>query len=65
MPEAVTLMCGALKQQGLRVRVIKNQRKLPEPVKPAINNHTRAWREAEAARMIDLADARKRYKSPG
>jgi hypothetical protein len=34
-------------------------------IKPAVNNETRAWRLDRAARMSDLADANKRYKSPG
>jgi hypothetical protein len=59
-------MYGALKQQGLRVRVIKNQRKLPDPIKPATAyNVTKSHRELQAAILSDIADARKRYKSPG
>lgn len=34
-------------------------------VKPPVNNETRAWRLNRAAAMSDLADAAKRYKSPG
>ena len=34
-------------------------------VKPPVNNTTREFRLAQAARMCELADANKRYKSPG
>lgn len=48
----------------LRVTVAGGVRTVPV-IKPAVNNQTRAWRLDRAARMSDLADAAKRYKSPG
>jgi hypothetical protein len=48
----------------LRVRVVPAQQLVLE-VRPAVNNPTRAWRLDQAGRMSDLADAVKRYKSPG
>jgi len=53
------------RQPRLRVKVIEaTVRVLPGP-KPPINNPTRKWRLAQAERMSELADAKKRYKSPG
>jgi hypothetical protein len=55
---------GDLRQKKLRVRVIPHARKLLT-VKPPINSEIRAWRLKLAGQMSDLADAKKKYKSPG
>ena len=54
----------ALEHKGLRVRVIPGTEKVTT-IKPPVNCETRRWREAASARMSDLADAAKHYKSPG
>ena len=59
------MMRAALREHGLRVRIIENQRVLPPPIKPATLSPTRKHRDAVAGQMIELADAKKRYKSPG
>jgi hypothetical protein len=56
---------AALRQSGLIARVKYIERPDPLPVKPAVNNATRKWRDDQAGKVIELADARKRYKSPG
>jgi hypothetical protein len=53
-----------LKDSGLRVRCRLVWKKTM-PIKPAVNNKTRAWRQQVAGHMSDLADAKKYYKSPG
>ena len=58
------IKAAALRQQGLRVRVIPYKRKLLK-VKPAVASETRTFREQKSGEMSDLADAKKRYKSPG
>ena len=55
---------AALRQSKLRVRVIPHVRKLLT-VKPPINSEIRDWRVKLAGQMSDLADAKKKYKSPG
>lgn len=62
--EAACRQASALRQSGLRVRVLPHTQKLLS-VKPAINNATRTWREEQAEAQIVKADANKRYKSPG
>jgi hypothetical protein len=54
----------ALQHKGLRVRVVPSK-KYVVPVAPPIINATREFRQQQAGRMIELADANKRYKSPG
>ena len=63
MDDAV-LKASALRQQGYRVQVKPFYRKLLE-VKPEVISETRTHREAISGQMSDLADAKKRYKSPG
>jgi hypothetical protein len=48
----------------LRVMITPNTTKLLV-VKPPINSEFRAWRQQIAGQMSDLADAKKKYKSPG
>jgi len=48
----------------LRVRIIPHQQR-PLSIKPAVYNSARTWREEQLARQVELADAKKRYKSPG
>lgn len=55
---------AAIRNSGLRVRVVPHVRKLLT-VKPPINSETRHWRFNLAGQMSDLADAKKYYKSPG
>jgi hypothetical protein len=52
-------------KQRLRVRVMPGTRRSSVPVKPAVVNATTVYRQQQAAAMSDLADASKRYKSPG
>jgi hypothetical protein len=52
-------------QLGLKVRIRDRTMPLPVDPKPAVNNETRAWREEQLQKQIELADANKRYKSPG
>jgi len=55
---------AVLRKVKLRVRVLPHVRKLLT-VKPEVNSEIRAWRQQLAEQMSDLADAKKRYKSPG
>ena len=52
------------RDQRLRVRVKPGKMRMLE-IKPAVVNSTTHFRQSVAARMSDLADARKYYKSPG
>jgi hypothetical protein len=52
------------KKPTLRVRVVPGQTVMVQP-DPPIVNQTRQFRQEQAGRMIELADAKKRYKSPG
>ena len=63
MDDAV-LKASALRQQVYRVQVKPFYRKLLE-VKPEVISETRTHREQISGQMSDLADAKKRYKSPG
>jgi hypothetical protein len=54
-----------IRDNGLRVRVTVVRRPDPIPVKPAISSQSKDWRDNQASNVIELADARKRYKSPG
>jgi hypothetical protein len=54
----------SLQHKGLRVRVQPGTEKVLM-VKPPINSEIRKWREEVSGQMSDLADAKKRYKSPG
>jgi hypothetical protein len=53
------------KDRRLRVLVVKAGVKRVLQIKPPVHNETQRWRYQHAARMSDLADANKRYKSPG
>jgi hypothetical protein len=55
---------AAIRNSGLRVRVVPHIKRLLT-VKPEVNSETRTWRLRLAGQMSDLADAKKRYKSPG
>jgi hypothetical protein len=55
---------AAIRNSGLRVRVLPHERKLLT-IKPEVSSETRTWRLRLAGQMSDLADAKKRYKSPG
>jgi hypothetical protein len=57
----------ALRHRDGRLRVMVAGRRVRRglAVAPAVNNATRAWRLDQAARISDLADANKRFKSPG
>lgn len=57
----------ALRHRHPRLRVMVAGRRVMRglAVTPPVNNATRAWRLDQAGRMSDLADAAKRYKSPG
>jgi hypothetical protein len=57
----------ALRRKDKRLRVMVVGRRVMRglAIKPPVNNATRAWRLDRAGRMSDLADAAKRYKSPG
>lgn len=54
----------ALQHQKLRVRVVPGKKYVPTVLAPIVNA-TREFRQEQAGRMIELADANKRYKSPG
>jgi hypothetical protein len=54
-----------LRAGGLRARVLGASKPAALDVKPAVNNATRTWRLERAGAISDLADAAKRYKSPG
>lgn len=62
--DIATEKAEALQHKGLRVRVVPGTERVLT-VKPPINCETRRWREEEMGKMLDRADAKKRYKSPG
>jgi hypothetical protein len=62
--DSAAQIAEALQHKGLRVRVVPSTEKVLT-VKPAINCEIRRWREEVSGKMSDLADASKRYKSPG
>jgi hypothetical protein len=62
--EAVQHAEALHRKDRVRVRVRPGVKRVLQ-VKAPINNQTRAWRFEQAGRMSDLADANKRYKSPG
>jgi predicted alpha/beta-fold hydrolase len=56
----------ALQHRNPKLRVrIKPAMEPVLSIKPAVNNQTRTFREQVTAKMSDLADAKKYYKSPG
>lgn len=60
-------LVAGLRAEGRRVRVEEFRRKA-EPLRvlpPVVGSATRAHRDAVAESMVELFDARKRYKSPG
>jgi hypothetical protein len=62
--DAAAGQADRLRGRGVRVRVSPAVRRRLA-VKPPVSNETREWRLGQAGRMSDLADASKRYKSPG
>lgn len=55
---------AALRKKGLRIKVVPHKTPILQ-VKPQVVSETRRFREQQAGQMIELADAKKRYKSPG
>lgn len=62
--DALCLAASRLRQRGLRVRVLPGVRKVLT-IKPDNNTASRLFREQQMQASIELADAKKRYKSPG
>lgn len=58
---------ASLRQAGIKVRVRVHCSPVRDilQAKPAYNGPARAWRDEQAMRASDLADAKKYYKSPG
>lgn len=53
------------RHRGKRARVSRCTETSTMTIKPAVQSPTRQFRDQVAGRMIELADAKKRYKSPG
>jgi hypothetical protein len=58
-------VADGLYKSGLRTRIKPVETKPVKPVAEPVYNPTREWRERRLQELMDLADARKRYKSPG
>lgn len=56
-----------MKRRSPRIRIwlYPATRPVIAPVKPPVNNDSRAWREEQLGEQIELQDANKRYKSMG
>src|SRR5215212_10226775 len=54
----------ALRHKGLAAMIQEHATPILT-IMPQNHSKSKEWREAEAQKLMDLADARKRYKSPG
>lgn len=51
--------------KGVRTKVVKSTRTIHQPAEQPPPTEAAAWRLKQAHAMLELADAKKRYKSPG